>query len=504
MFELQEIERPIAKLKVIGVGGGGGNAINSMIASNIFGVEFVAVNTDKQHLEVSLAPIKVQIGGGVTRGLGAGADPDLGRQAALEDRDALIASVEGADMVFITAGMGGGTGTGASPIVASIARELGIITVGVVTRPFFYEGKKRAMRADEGVRELRQHVDTLIVIPNDRILSVAGKGAPLLKSFAIANDVLRQAIQGISDLILVPGLINLDFADVKAVMQNGGRAVIGMGTGSGEGGAFEAAKKAISNQLLEESSIEGARGILINITGGVNLPLDAVQEAASLIHDSSADDANIILGAVINPDMEDDVRVTVIATGFDERVEKAVLPNIKSWTPTKEPVNLRHTERILAKSIPAAETPEPQLMPSVPASSAAPALRTSLPQPVFQTPSADSPAEPAVASAQTVRQPEQIPAPPVVEQRMQSSLTLPVKHSLFPAEDEHDIPAFARRSLVQSPSEAPGSPARQQLQGAPSREGEPPVQQAQTGPLKDSIFPTEDEYDIPAFLRRRV
>jgi len=504
MFELQEIERPIAKLKVIGVGGGGGNAINSMIASNIFGVEFVAVNTDKQHLEVSLAPIKVQIGGGVTRGLGAGADPDLGRQAALEDRDALIASVEGADMVFITAGMGGGTGTGASPIVASIARELGIITVGVVTRPFFYEGKKRAMRADEGVRELRQHVDTLIVIPNDRILSVAGKGAPLLKSFAIANDVLRQAIQGISDLILVPGLINLDFADVKAVMQNGGRAVIGMGTGSGEGGAFEAAKKAISNQLLEESSIEGARGILINITGGVNLPLDAVQEAASLIHDSSADDANIILGAVINPDMEDDVRVTVIATGFDERVEKAVLPNIKSWTPTKEPVNLRHTERILAKSIPAAETPEPQLMPSVPASSAAPALRTSLPQPVFQTSSADSPAEPAVASAQTVRQPEQIPAPPVVEQRMQSSSTLPVKHSLFPAEDEHDIPAFARRSLVQSPSEAPGSPARQQPQGAPSREGESPVQQAQTGPLKDSIFPTEDEYDIPAFLRRRV
>lgn len=512
MFELQEIERPIAKLKVIGVGGGGGNAINSMIASNIFGVEFVAVNTDKQHLEASLAPIKVQIGSDVTRGLGAGADPDLGRHAAMEDRDALIACVEGADMVFITAGMGGGTGTGASPIVAGIAKELGIITVGVVTRPFFYEGKKRAMRADEGVRELRQHVDTLIVIPNDRILSVAGKGAPLLKSFAIANDVLRQAIQGISDLILVPGLINLDFADVKSVMQNGGRAVIGMGTGTGEGGAFEAAKKAISNQLLEESSIEGARGILINITGGVNMPLDAVQEAASLIHDSSADDANIILGAVINPDMEDDVRVTVIATGFDERIEKAVLPNIKSWTPTKEPVNLRHTERILAKSIPAAETPESQQMSSVPASPAAATLRTSLPQPEFQPAhAAASPAEPVVAFVQTSRQAEQTtvtPAVPVVEERVQTSSTVLMKDSLFPAGDEHDVPAFERRSLLQSPSGAPVSPLRQQTQpvsgSAPAKEGEAPSQPAQTGPLKDSIFPTEDEYDIPAFLRRRV
>jgi cell division protein FtsZ len=487
MFELQEVERPVAKLKVIGVGGGGGNAINSMIAANIFGVEFVAVNTDKQHLEASLAPLKVQIGADITRGLGAGADPELGRHAAMEDRDALIASIEGADMVFITAGMGGGTGTGASPIVAGIAKELGIITVGVVTRPFFYEGKKRAMRADEGVRELRQHVDTLIVIPNDRILTVAGKGAPLLKSFAIANDVLRQAIQGISDLILIPGLINLDFADVKSVMRNGGRAVIGMGVGSGEGGAFEAAKKAISNQLLEESSIEGARGILINITGGVNMPLDAVQEAASLIHDSAADDANIILGAVINPDMEDDVRVTVIATGFDERIEKAVLPNIKSWTPTKTPVNLRHTDRILAKDMQAGNPETPSY------SDVRMPMQQPEPIPV-QTTAYSAP----VASPPPQRQP--VAYEPV--------FPVPAKEPFFLIEDELDIPAYERRRLAepqQQPVVTPSS-VRPQQETAPEAPAgnnpEPPP--AQAGPLKDSLFPTEDEYDIPAFLRRRL
>ncbi len=351
MFQLDEVSRLVAKIKVIGVGGGGGNAINSMVSADIFGIEFVAVNTDKQHLEASLAPVKIQIGESLTKGLGAGSNPVIGRQAALDDNDSLMSVVEGADMIFITAGMGGGTGTGAAPVIANLAQEQGILTVGVVTRPFYYEGRKRAINGEEGIRELKKCVDTLIVIPNDRIHLVVEKGTPLLKSFSVANDVLRQAIQGISDLILVPGLINLDFADVKAIMQKAGRAVIGMGSGEGEKGAFDAAKKAISNPLLEESSIEGAKGILINITGGLTMSLDSVQEAASLIHDSSHEEANIILGAVINPDMENAVQVTVIATGLEDRVEKAELPQIRKWTPKKDPVCLRGSERILSKSI---------------------------------------------------------------------------------------------------------------------------------------------------------
>ncbi|MBI5211904.1 MAG: cell division protein FtsZ [Nitrospirae bacterium] len=351
MFELEDIGRPVAKIKVVGVGGGGSNAVNSMLAANIYGVEFITVNTDAQHLEASLAPVKVKIGAGLTKGLGAGSNPVIGRQAAIDDKDTLAGCIEGADMIFITAGMGGGTGTGASPVVASLAREMGILAVGVVTKPFYYEGRKRAINAEDGIRELKKYVDTLIIIPNDRIHLVVEKGTPLLKSFSIANDVLRQAIQGISDLILIPGLINLDFADVKSIMENAGRAVIGVGNGKGDGGAFEAAKRAISNPLLEESSIEGAKGILINLTGGLNMSIDAVQEAASLIYDSADDEANIILGAVINPDMEDDVRVTVIATGLEDRVVKAELPQVKKWTPDKKPISLKGSDRILSKNI---------------------------------------------------------------------------------------------------------------------------------------------------------
>jgi cell division protein FtsZ len=511
MFELQEIDRPIAKLKVIGVGGGGGNAINSMIAANIFGVEFITVNTDKQHLEASLAPVKVQIGSAVTRGLGAGADPELGRQAAIEDQDALVACIEGADMVFITAGMGGGTGTGASPIVASLAKQLGIITVGVVTRPFFYEGKKRAIRADEGIRELRQHVDTLIVIPNDRILSVVGKGAPLLKSFSIANDVLRQAIQGISDLILVPGLINLDFADVKSIMLNGGRAVIGMGTGAGEGGAFEAAKKAISNQLLEESSIEGARGILINITGGVNMPLDAVQEAASLIHDSSADDANIILGAVINPDMEDDVRVTVIATGFEDRVDKAVLPDIPKWGPHKQPVALKHTERLLNKTFSADGMTD-----TYPHMSTVSATDRERERPVDirshreaeQSVASESPVgSQTTAGAAVQRRPILTSSIEIESPRPATPRSTLKMESLFAA-DEGSVSAIDTRKDVSQgvsgvqPAQRPH--AEPDSVQSTSQQQDAQTQSLQSGPLKGSIFPPEDEYDIPAFLRRRV
>jgi cell division protein FtsZ len=351
MFEIEEVRGQKARIKVVGVGGAGGNAVNNMIASNLHGVEFVAVNTDLQVLETSLAPRKIQIGKELTRGLGAGSNPEIGRQAALEDKTAVMDSLDGCAMVFITGGMGGGTGTGAAPVIAGIARELGVLTVGVVTRPFFYEGKKRLLNADEGIKELTKNVDTIIVIPNDRISLVVEKGTPMLKSFSIANDVLRQAVQGISDIILVPGLINVDFADVKTIMENMGRAVMGTGTGKGEGGAFEAAKKAISNPLLEDSSVEGAKGILINITGGLELSLSEMQEATALIYDSAHEDVNVIFGAVIDPDINDEVRVTVIATGFDERREKAELPQIRKWAPVKEPINFKGSERILAKSL---------------------------------------------------------------------------------------------------------------------------------------------------------
>lgn len=351
MFEIEEVRGQKARIKVIGVGGAGGNAVNNMIASTLQGVEFIAVNTDLQVLETSLAPKKVQIGRELTRGLGAGSNPEIGRQAALEDKTAIMDCMDGCDMVFVTAGMGGGTGTGAAPVIADIAKELGILTVAVVTKPFFYEGKKRLMNAEEGIKELAGNVDTLIVIPNDRISLVVEKGTPMLKSFAIANDVLRQAVQGISDIIVVPGLINVDFADVKTIMENMGRAVMGAGTGKGEGGAFEAAKQAISNPLLEDSSIDGARGILINITGGLELSLSEVQEATALIYDSAHEDVNVIFGAVIDPDISDEVRVTVIATGFEEKREKAELPRIRKWTPVREPVNFRGSERFLAKSL---------------------------------------------------------------------------------------------------------------------------------------------------------
>jgi cell division protein FtsZ len=351
MFEIDDVKGQTAKIKVVGVGGAGGNAINNMIASSLQGVEFIAINTDTQILETSLAPVKVQIGASITKGLGAGSNPQIGKQSALEDKASLGEVLQGADMVFITAGMGGGTGTGASPVVAGVARELGALTVAIVTKPFFYEARTRAVNAEEGIRELRNNVDTIIVIPNDRIALVVDKNTPLLKGFSVANDVLRQAVQGISDIILKPGLINVDFADVRTIMQNTGKAVMGTGTGKGEGGAAEAAKKAILNPLLEDSTIEGARGILFNITGGINLSLSDVQEAASIIYDSAHENATIIIGNVIDPDIDDEVRITVIATGFQEKKEKAEIPQIKKWTPVNEPVALKASGRVLSKNL---------------------------------------------------------------------------------------------------------------------------------------------------------
>ena len=352
MFEIEEVRGgQNALIKVVGVGGAGGNAINTMIASNLQGIEFIAVNTDLQALYSSLAPVKVQIGTESTRGLGAGSNPQIGREAAIENRDAIIESIASSDMVFITAGMGGGTGTGAGPVIAGIAKEMGIMTVAIVTKPFFYEGRVRCMNAEEGIKELKKYVDTLIVIPNDKIVHVVEKGTPLLKSFAIADDVLKLAVQGISDIIVIPGLINVDFADVRTIIVEKGRGVMGCGFGRGEGGALEAAKKAISNPLLEESTIEGAKNILINITGGLHLSLDDVQQAASYIYDSAHEEVNLIFGAVIDPDIDDEVKITVIATGFHEEKEKVELPQIKKWAPSKDPFSLKGSDRILAKDL---------------------------------------------------------------------------------------------------------------------------------------------------------
>jgi cell division protein FtsZ len=307
--------RTNAKIKVIGVGGGGGNAVNRMINAKVEGVEFLVANTDLQALQMSQAPVKIQLGVKLTSGLGAGANPEVGRKAALEDAHQIIEALEGADMVFVTAGLGGGTGTGAAPIIASLASEMGALTVAVVTKPFVFEGKRRLAQADRGLSELIDSVDTTIVIPNEKLLAVA-QNAGFFESFRVADDVLRQAVQGISDIITIPGIINRDFADVKTIMAGMGYAVMGTATGRGERRALEAAQAAIASPLLEAGAIDGARGILINITGSSSLKLAEVNEASTIIQSAAHEDANIIFGAVLDEKMKDDVKITVIATGF--------------------------------------------------------------------------------------------------------------------------------------------------------------------------------------------
>ena len=316
MFELEMDQ--LAKIKVIGVGGGGGNAVNRMIESGVKGVDFIVANTDLQVLNNSKAPLKIQIGTELTNGLGAGANPEIGKEAALESKAEIEAAIEGADMVFITCGMGGGTGTGAAPVIADIAQQLGALTVGIVTKPFSFEGKKRMEHAMNGLEELKKHVDTLIVIPNDKLREIIDKTTPLLESFREVDNVLRRGVQSISDLIAVAGLINLDFADVKAVMEKRGNALIGIGIGVGDNRAKEAAEQAVSSPLLE-TSIDGATDAIINVTGGSNLTLFEVEEAAETIRASANTDINTIFGAVINENLNDEIIVTVIATGFDDK-----------------------------------------------------------------------------------------------------------------------------------------------------------------------------------------
>ena len=332
-LKLEEESRTGARIKVVGVGGGGSNAVNRMVTAGLDGVEFIVANTDLQSLKLNAAPHKLQIGSKLTKGLGAGADPNVGRQAALEDTEKLIESLDGADMVFVTTGLGGGTGTGAAPVIASLASELGALTIAVVTKPFKFEGRKRMAQAERGLDELRECVDTVITIPNERLLATIGRTTSLNDAFTNADDVLRQAIQGISDLILVPGMINLDFADVKTIMAGMGFAIMGTGLAEGDNRAMFAANAAISSPLLEDASVKGARGVIINVTGGPDLSLIEVSEASAIIQEAAHDEANIIFGAVVDPKMEGKVKITVIATGFDRPSLAQTLAASSAQTP---------------------------------------------------------------------------------------------------------------------------------------------------------------------------
>ncbi len=347
MFELVENLAQNAKIKVVGVGGGGGNAINTMISLGLDGVDFIAANTDMQALRANLAHNKVQLGKELTKGLGAGANPDIGRNAALEDQRALAEVLSGADMVFITAGMGGGTGTGGAPVIARLAKELGTLTVGVVTKPFAFEGKQRSLQAEHGLADLRECVDTLITIPNERLLSLVSNDVTVVDAFQQADQVLYQAVKGISDLITVHGLINLDFADVRTVMNEMGMALMGAGSSSGEHRAIDAATKAISSPLLEDTSIKGATGILINITGGSDMTLHEINEASKIIQEEAHEDANILFGAVIDESMKGQIRVTVIATGFNKPLHRGI--RVGSGRPSQQPTSVNTSDSTLSR-----------------------------------------------------------------------------------------------------------------------------------------------------------
>ena len=424
-----------AKIKVIGVGGGGGNAVNRMISARVEGVEFIAANTDRQALQLSQAPVKLQLGTKLTSGLGAGANPDVGRRAALEDSEKIIEALEGADMVFVTAGLGGGTGTGAAPVIASLASEMGALTVAVVTRPFSFEGKRRMAQAERGMQELLDAVDTMIVIPNEKLLAVA-KDAGFFESFRIADDVLRQGVQGISDIITIPGIINRDFADVKTTMAGMGYAVMGTAVRAGENRAIEAAQAAMASPLLEAGAIDGARGILINISGSSSLKLNEVNAASTLIQNAAHEEANIIFGAVLDENMGDEVKITVIATGFRqsevaERRERMLTTPLREQS-TRTPVDV--TARPATPRFASEETDD---------------------EPVFVT----------VAKRETFREEEPLFAAPISPETSMSQATEPAAVAVAEAapepeiehfeEDHHDengesldIPAYLRRGSL--------------------------------------------------------
>ena len=494
-----------ARIKVIGVGGGGGNAINRMIEAKVEGVEFITANTDVQALKLSQAPVKLQLGVRLTSGLGAGANPDVGRRAALEDSDKIIEALEGADMVFVTAGLGGGTGTGAAPVIASLASEMGILTVAVVTRPFAFEGKRRLQQAERGMAELLESVDTMIVIPNEKLLAVA-KDAGFFESFRIADDVLRQGVQGISDIITIPGIINRDFADVKTTMAGMGHAVMGTAIRSGDNRAIEAAQAAMASPLLEEGAIDGARGILINITGSSNLKLSEVNAASSLIQTSAHEDANIIFGAVLDEKMGDDVKITVIATGFRDQMPERrsrmldveAIPVVSvpvvapdTWMKDSDPAPLRFLSEVEEEAAPKLEawspiqtpvqtpvtTPEPELAP----------VMASAPAPAAVAP------KPAPASQQWQPEPEIAPVPV----------------SRFAHEPEiPSAPSRPRFAELAEPASSASNPAQTYAPLPRDYANEiPNIIPERSQSTAASIYglastPDHQDLDVPAFLRR--
>jgi len=432
-----------ARIKVIGVGGGGGNAVNRMVHTGLDGVEFVVANTDLQALKHNAAPIKLQIGSKLTKGLGAGADPNVGRQAALEDTDKVIQILDGADLVFVTTGLGGGTGTGAAPVIASLASELGALTVAVVTKPFKFEGKKRQTQAERGLEALRDCVDTIITIPNERLLAIIERSTSLVDAFATADDVLRQAIQGISDLILVPGLINLDFADVKTIMSGMGLAMMGTGIAEGDERAVEAARRAISSPLLEGASVNGARGVIINVTGGPDLSLVEVSEASSIVQEAADADANIIFGAVVDPKLKGKVKITVIATGFGG--DTAARPGASQATTPVDMTQYTDPARLRAEAASAMTGPNARLtltrrplldLPSMSLATPSPA------SPMTAAPAAMAAATPAMPSMPAAaRQQSLAPASPA---EAVDDLRLRMDNE-FEAASGFDVPAFLRR-----------------------------------------------------------
>ncbi|MGE5184768.1 MAG: cell division protein FtsZ [Acidobacteriota bacterium] len=455
-----------AKILVIGVGGGGGNAVNTMISGNLDGVEFVVANTDMQALEANMAPHKIQLGNALTKGLGAGANPEVGRRSAEESMQQIADVIAGADMVFVTAGMGGGTGTGAAPVIAQIARDCGALTVGVVTKPFGFEGKKRARQAVEGIDRLAAAVDTLIVIPNNRLLALVGQNTSMVEAFRKADSVLLNAVQGISDLMTVPGLINVDFADVRTIMASMGRALMGTGIGSGKRRATEAAEMAISSPLLEDVSIEGATGILINITGGPDLTLHEVNEASSLIQQAAHEDANIIFGSVIDPNLSDEVRITVIATGFDRgaKTEVIVEPSRGMTTAKAKPTQITlpyEPSTQITKDYPPPIPPRPPAKPA--------------PRPA---PPAD---EPDIELAWEMPDDAQVHA----VERALADLSDPVP--------EGDL--SAKLAAGSGPAPADGAPLVQ-----------PDRKRAQSRPSMKAVLAgeidTDSELDVPTFIRR--